>query len=114
MPDITATQLQADLASIMGALPGAVAVATINGNSYSLLLAPDATAGQEVMTAGLSPGRTRSAFLSASGLAANDVPVAMETEITISSTAWLVIAVTADPFGGMYSLTLAPPDYYRP
>lgn len=112
MADLTATQLQADLAGIFTALSGAVVSGTINGNAYSLMLAPDMTQSQEVHSAGLSPGRTKMAILSRSGLGANDHPVAMETTITISGTAWLVVAVTADPFGGFYQLTIAPPDYY--
>lgn len=112
MPDLTAAQLQADLASVMTALPGAVKACTINGNAYSLLVAPDAVQSQEAMVAGLSPGRTMSAMLTRSGLAANDTPEAMQTTVVIGGVNWRVIAVTADPFGAFYLLTLAPPDYY--
>jgi len=112
MPDLTAAQIQSDLAAIMGALPGATVTATINGNSYSLLLAPEGVANQETMAAGLSPGRTRQAVLTRAGLGANDHPVAMQTTITIATVEWRVIAVNADPFSAAYILTIAPPDYY--
>ena len=104
MPDITAAQLQADLAAIMGAIPGAVVSATINGTSYSGLLGV-ATTSAAFAQIGEVPSASKQLRISGAALDVSTI-TERQTTATIAGHVYLVSTADVDPFGGHVLLGL--------
>jgi hypothetical protein len=104
MPDLSASQLRADLASIAASIPGAVKTLTIGNASYSAIDTP-ATGAADLTPIGMVSTTTRRVYVSGGSLNPSTI-TPRETVVALGSEMLLVVGVTADPFGGVVQLIL--------
>jgi len=114
MPDLTATSIAADLAAIMGALPGAVVSVTINGNAYIAFSGGPTAGNVEMEDGGLLPGDRLALMLPAAQLDSADIPTVHSTVVTVGGIAYRAESVNRDPFGAMYQIQLVNVSRYSP